>query len=62
MPAPPGGAPSGGRGGGGGAGGRGGGGGPAQVDAGSYRVTMVANGKTYTGAITVREDPMGRAR
>jgi hypothetical protein len=51
--------PAGGRGGGGG-GGRGGGGGGGQVDAGTYRVTMTANGKTYTSTITVREDPMAK--
>jgi hypothetical protein len=53
--AQPTGAPQGGRGGGGG--GRGGGGG-GLVAAGSYRITMVANGKSYTGAINVRQDPM----
>ena len=49
--APGGGAP------GGGGGGRGGGGNP-QVEPGIYKVTMTANGKTYTSAITVRRDPM----
>jgi hypothetical protein len=49
-------APTGRRGGGGGGRGRGGGGG--LVPPGSYRVTMTANGKTYTNAITVRRDPM----
>jgi hypothetical protein len=51
--------PAGGRGGGGG-GGRGGGGGGGQVEAGTYRVTMTANGKTYTSTITVREDPIAK--
>jgi hypothetical protein len=45
-------------GGGGGGGGRGGGGGAGLVDPGSYRVTMTANGKTYTSAISVRRDPL----
>jgi hypothetical protein len=45
-------------GGGGGGGGRGGGGGGDQVEAGTYRVTLVANGKTYTSTVTIREDPM----
>jgi len=47
-----------GAGGGGGRGGRGGGlqGDPAPP--GEYRVTMTANGKTYTSKLTVREDPM----
>jgi hypothetical protein len=50
----------GGGGGGGGRGGRGGGFGPQgeQAPAGEYRVTMTANGKTYTSKLTVREDPM----
>jgi photosystem II stability/assembly factor-like uncharacterized protein len=49
---------AGGRGGGGGGGGGRGGGGAGLVDPGSYRVTMTANGKTYTSAIAVRHDPM----
>jgi photosystem II stability/assembly factor-like uncharacterized protein len=57
VPAPGAQAAGGGRGGGGGGGGRGGGGG-GQVPAGTYKVTMTANGKTYTSTITVREDPM----
>ena len=44
--------------GGGGGGGRGGGGGAGLVEPGTYKVTMTANGKTYTSAITVRRDPM----
>jgi hypothetical protein len=51
----------GGAGGGGGGGGRGGrGGGPQGEPAppGEYRVTMTANGKTYTARLTVREDPL----
>jgi hypothetical protein len=28
------------------------------VAPGTYRVTMVANGRTYVGAIQVRRDPM----
>jgi hypothetical protein len=53
--------PAGGRGGGGGGGGgRGGGGGGGQVEPGTYRVTMTANGKTYTSTITVREDPIAK--
>jgi photosystem II stability/assembly factor-like uncharacterized protein len=51
--------PAGGRGGGGG-GGRGGGGGAAQVEPGTYKVTMTANGKTYTSTVTLRPDPMER--
>ena len=53
-------APAGGRGGGGGGGGggRGGGGGGGLVPPGTYRITMTANGKTYTSAIQVRQDPM----
>jgi hypothetical protein len=47
----------GGRGGGGGGGGRGGGGG-GLVQPGTYRVTMVANGRSYASAIEVRADPM----
>jgi hypothetical protein len=50
---------------GGGRGGRGGGrgGGPqgpqgALAPPGEYRVTMTANGKTYTSRLTVRPDPM----
>jgi hypothetical protein len=50
----------GGRGGGGGGGGRGGGGGAGRVAPGVYKVTMTANGKTYSNTITVRPDPMGR--
>ena len=46
------------RGRGGGGGGRGGGGGGGAVQPGTYRVTMVANGTTYTSSITVRPDPM----
>jgi hypothetical protein len=58
------GAPGGGRGGGGGGGGggRGGGGGGGRVPPGTYRITMTANGKTYTGAITLRADPMAQER
>jgi photosystem II stability/assembly factor-like uncharacterized protein len=50
----------GGGGGGGGRGGRGGAFGPQgeQAPPGEYRVTMSANGKTYTSKLTVREDPM----
>ena len=56
-------APAGGRGGGGGGGGgRGGGGGAAQVEPGTYRVTMTANGKTYTSTVTLRPDPMEKYR
>lgn len=53
-------APGGRGGGGGGGGGFGGGrgGGAAAVTPGTYRVTMTANGTTYTGAIAVRADPM----
>ncbi len=52
-------APAGGRGGGGGGGGGGrGGGGGGRVPPGSYRVTMTANGKTYSSSVTVRQDPM----
>ena len=52
-------APAGGRGGGGGGGGgRGGGGGGGRVAPGVYKVTMTANGKTYTGTITLRADPI----
>jgi photosystem II stability/assembly factor-like uncharacterized protein len=40
-----------------GGGGRGGGGG-GLVPPGTYRVTVTANGQTYTGAISVRRDPM----
>jgi hypothetical protein len=47
----------GGRGGGGGGGGFGGGG-AARVAPGTYKVTMTANGKTYTSTITVRQDPL----
>ena len=50
---------------GGGRGGRGGGGGPQGEAAppGEYRVTMTANGKTYTSKLRVREDPLlGTAR
>ncbi|MEO6224079.1 MAG: hypothetical protein ABIP90_12600, partial [Vicinamibacterales bacterium] len=55
---PPNAAPAGGgRGGGGGGFGRGGGGG-ATVAPGTYRVTMTANGTTYTSSVTVRADPM----
>jgi hypothetical protein len=54
---PPNPAPTGGGRGGGGGGGRGGGG-AAAVTPGTYRVTMTANGTTYTSAITVRADPM----
>jgi photosystem II stability/assembly factor-like uncharacterized protein len=50
--------PQAGRGGGGGGGGRGRGGGGGMVAPGTYRVTMTANGKTYTNSITVRRDPM----
>ena len=45
-------------GGGGGGGGRGGGGGGGMVAPGSYRVTMVANGRTYVSSVQVRRDPM----
>jgi photosystem II stability/assembly factor-like uncharacterized protein len=45
-------------GGGGGGGGRGGGGGAGAVTPGTYRVTMTANGQTYTSSVTVRADPM----
>jgi hypothetical protein len=50
----------GGGGGGGGRGGRGGGFGPQGEPAGpgEYRVTMTANGKTYTSKLRVREDPL----
>ena len=48
-----------GAGGGGGRGGRGGGGLQGEpAPPGEYRVTMTANGKTYTSKLTVREDPM----
>jgi hypothetical protein len=46
-----------GRGGRGGRGGGGGGGAASQVPAGTYRVRLTANGKTYESTITVREDP-----
>ena len=50
---------AGGGGGGGGRGGRGGGGLQGEpAPPGEYRVTMTANGKTYTSKLTVREDPM----
>jgi hypothetical protein len=49
-------AAAGGRGGGGG-GGFGGGGGGGLVAPGTYKVTMTAGGKTYTGTIAVRRDP-----
>jgi hypothetical protein len=55
MPAPFDAPVAGGRGGGGG--GRGGGGG-GLVAPGTYRVTMTANGRTYTSAVSVRRDPM----
>jgi photosystem II stability/assembly factor-like uncharacterized protein len=55
LVAPAGDAPAGGRGGGGG--GRGGGG-AGLVPPGTYRVVMTAGGRTYTGAISVRPDPM----
>jgi hypothetical protein len=53
----------GGGGGGGGRGGRGGGGtvgpqGGDQAGPGEYRVTMTANGKTYTSRLVIRRDPM----
>jgi hypothetical protein len=48
----------GGRGGGGGGGGRGGGGGGGRVAPGVYKITMTANGKPYTGTITLRPDPI----
>jgi hypothetical protein len=49
----------GGGGGGGGRGGRGGGGPQGEpAPPGEYRVTMTANGKTYTSKLTVREDPL----
>jgi photosystem II stability/assembly factor-like uncharacterized protein len=51
-------AAGGGRGGGGGGGGRGGGGGGGLAPAGTYKVTMTANGQTYTSSITLRDDPM----
>jgi hypothetical protein len=44
---------------GGGGGGRGGGA-AGRVEPGTYAVTMVANGTTYRGTITVRADPMRR--
>jgi photosystem II stability/assembly factor-like uncharacterized protein len=45
----------------GGGGGFGRGGGNAgRAAPGTYRVTMTANGKTYTGSIVLREDPMVR--
>ena len=47
-------------GGGRGRGGRGRGGGGGRVDPGVYRVTMTANGQTYTTAITIKADPMVR--
>jgi hypothetical protein len=52
--------PAGGRGGGGGGGGggRGGGGAAGPVEPGTYRVTMTANGQTYTSSVSVRADPM----
>jgi photosystem II stability/assembly factor-like uncharacterized protein len=51
------GAPAGGRGGGGGGGGRGGGG-AGRVAPGIYKITMTANGKTYSNTITLRADPI----
>jgi photosystem II stability/assembly factor-like uncharacterized protein len=47
----------GGGGGGGGRGGRGGGGGAPEVAAGTYRVSLTMNGRTYESTVTVREDP-----
>ena len=47
----------GGRGGGGG-GGRGGGGAAGRVPTGVYKITMTANGKTYSNTITLRPDPI----
>jgi hypothetical protein len=60
MPAPAPGtqATAGGRGFGGGGGGGRGGGGAGLVPAGAYKVSMTANGKTYTSTIGVREDPL----
>ena len=48
-----------GRGGGGGFGG--GGGNAGRAEPGTYKVTMTANGKTYTSTITLKADPMGLA-
>jgi photosystem II stability/assembly factor-like uncharacterized protein len=48
-------------GGGGGGGGRGGGGGAGRATPGAYKVTMTANGKTYTSSITLKADPLGVA-
>ena len=45
-------------GGGGGGGGRGGGGAAGMVPPGTYRVTMIANGRTYVSSVQVRRDPM----
>jgi photosystem II stability/assembly factor-like uncharacterized protein len=50
----------GGRGGRGGGGGGGGFGGAPQVAAGTYRVRLLVNGKTYESTVTVREDPKRR--
>jgi hypothetical protein len=57
--APPNNAAPTGRGGGGGFGGGGGNVGRAQP--GTYKVTMTANGKTYTSTITLKADPLGVA-
>ena len=43
-----------------GVGGRGGGGGAQRAEPGTYRVTMTANGKTYTSTVTLRPDPLER--
>jgi photosystem II stability/assembly factor-like uncharacterized protein len=55
---PEGGRGRGGGGGGGGRGGRGGGGGGQQAQPGDYRVTLTANGRSYTTGLTIRQDPM----
>ncbi|MEZ5318709.1 MAG: hypothetical protein R2752_15020 [Vicinamibacterales bacterium] len=51
----------GGRRGGGGGFGRGGGGG-GRVDPGTYKITMTANGRTYTSTIQVRPDPIAEGK
>jgi len=43
---------------GGGGGGRGGGGAAGRVPTGVYKITMTANGKTYSNTITLRPDPI----
>jgi len=39
-------------------GGRGGFGGPASAGPGTYRIKLTVNGKTYTGTVKVRMDPL----